>query len=515
MKTRILFTLFLLAVTAVPVSAVLVPSVWRTLSTIEPVIMGSVLSDDDVTRYQAIFNAQKKADWAQADLHIKALQNPVLMGHVLADRYLNRRYTANANELSQWLERYRDLPQAADIYTVAVAKTPALKASIAPIIRQTTLRGYGDDNGLARAGSDDTAHNKLWQAGLSAWKEGRKDIAAKHFISMQQHDMSPWVRSASLYWAYRSSKAIGNNAAANRYLHQAAEIPRTFYGILARKHLKQDLGLDTKSLLLSDSDIMEMLSDNGVRRVMALTQAGLTELAEKELRTQFPQADEPQKQRLLALAHTLSLASVQISMAKQLYTQERQLDFARYPIPHWQPEGGFTIDPLLLYSLMRQESGFRTSAMSSSGALGLMQIMPQTASYMQKKTDFSGNASDPINNITLGQSYVEYLLGNRLVEGNLIYMLTAYNAGAGRLQDWKEHMGDKDPLLFIEMIPFGETRHYVMQVMTNYWMYSELEGEPTPSVTALLNNKWPTYGANGYEQPVAQSNDSAKPAPRT
>jgi soluble lytic murein transglycosylase-like protein len=198
-------------------------------------------------------------------------------------------------------------------------------------------------------------------------------------------------------------------------------------------------------------------------------------------------------------------------MAKQLSGDGHARDFARYPVPNWQPEGGFRIDPMLMFSLMRQESGFRSSAVSSYGALGPMQLMPQTAFLMQKKmnggtlsaTDAAmDNVAEPILNITLGQHYVEHLLSNELVEGNLFYLLAAYNAGPGRLQEWKARMGQSDdPLLFVESIPYAQTRNYVMQVMTNYWIYSELLGTPNRSVYALLHGQWPSY--EQYTGPVA------------
>src|SRR5690606_23431690 len=127
-----------------------------------------------------------------------------------------------------------------------------------------------------------------------------------------------------------------------------------------------------------------------IRRTIALAQVGMDDLADKELRAHFPQVDSQEKPRLLALAHALNMPSIQITLASRLRSEQQPLDFARYPIPDWQPEGGFTIDPALMYALIRQESGFRISAVSPGGALGLMQLMPQTASLMQKRIAANG-----------------------------------------------------------------------------------------------------------------------------
>ena len=246
------------------------------------------------------------------------------------------------------------------------------------------------------------------------------------------------------------------------------------------------------------SDIKKYMAKAKITRIIALAQSGLNERAEAQIRILFPSSSKQEKWLLLSLANKLELASVQISMAKQLETEDRQLDMLKYPIPGWQPTGGFNIDPDLLYALIRQESGFHSAAASSGGALGLMQLMPQTARKMQTSDimthTIGENISEPVLNITLGERYVEHLLSNNLVNGNLFYLLAAYNAGPGRLKEWRDNIDyNDDPLLFVESIPYPETRHYVLQVMTNYWIYSELDGNNNQSITSVLRGNWPTY----------------------
>jgi soluble lytic murein transglycosylase-like protein len=104
------------------------------------------------------------------------------------------------------------------------------------------------------------------------------------------------------------------------------------------------------------------------------------------------------------------------------------------------------------------------------------------------------NVTEPVANMTLGQNYLHHLMDSKLVEGNLFYLLAAYNAGPGRLQEWKRNIDyNNDPLLFVESIPYAQTRNYVMQVMANYWIYSELTGKANYSVHALLHGHWPWY----------------------
>jgi len=477
-------------------------------------VVPNVLTQKDIGLYLQINAAQKAGNWHEADRMIKLLDNPVLVGHVLAKRYMNPKYESSASELAQWLNKYSDHPQASDIYQLAVAKMPSLKSQLPSVTRQASLEGYGDDNGMGTI-SAESPYANTWHMGLDAWKKGHIEEASKYFTAVASHEgkISSWMLSAANYWSYRANKELGHTAEAQNYLIKAAENPRSFYGILACKQLQRPLDLQVNAAALTESDMLEMIGDPAIRRTIALTQAGMDELADKELRAHFPQMDNDEKPRLLALAHTLNLPSIQITLASRMRSEQQSLDFARYPIPDWQPEGGFTVDPALLYALIRQESGFRASAVSPGGALGLMQLMPQTATLMQKQRSAENGApirpqtsvTEPVVNITLGQNYVHHLLENKLVEGNLFYMLAAYNAGPGRLQEWKREIQYKDdPLLFVESIPYAQTRNYVMQVMTNYWIYSELTGKANYSAHALLHDHWPAYEPYTGTTPVAQ-----------
>lgn len=474
-------------------------------------MLPNILTEKDIETYKAIFAAQQSGNWNDARALIGDLDNTILVGHVLAKHYLSSSHPSTAQELSEWLANYSDHPQAPAIYNLALAKSPAIKEQLPVVRRQNSLSGYGDDNGLAVLGAD-APYTQTWNAGLSAFRAGRMEEAAKFFstIAKRRDDISPWMYSAASFWAHRAYNAAGDKAEASRYLEMAAENPRSFYGIIARKQLHRGLELDASPVKLTETDVLEMIGDPSVRRTIALSQIDMTDLAENELRARFPQADGVEKPRLLALAHELNLAAVQISMARQLRDKDSSLDFARYPIPNWEPQGGFFIDPALIFAMMRQESGFRISAVSPQGALGLMQLMPQTASLMQKRITLNGeididhksSAAEPVMNITLGQNYIQHLMETKMIEGNLFYLLASYNAGPGRLQDWKKSLDyNDDPLLFVESIPFAETRNYVMQVMTNYWIYSELTGKANYSVYALLHGNWPWY--EPYTGPVA------------
>jgi soluble lytic murein transglycosylase len=469
-------------------------------------IVPAILSERDKALYSEVFQAQKAKDWAKADETASRVHNTFLMGHVLAERYLSQGYQPTIKELTEWLDHYSDHPQAYSIYTLAAAKSPALASKLPTVRKRSVLSGYGTDSGASlRFTAEKTP---AWQQGLDAWRAGNKAAAAKAFVSVANtKSLTAWQDSAASYWAWRALDATGQKSQAKTYLERAAEKGRSFYSILARRQLGMNT-VETAAIELNESDVLSMLFEPPVRRAIALSQAGANIRAEQELRFAFPQADEAGKLRLLALAHHLNMASVQITMARQLEKTDRALEHALYPVPHWEPQDGFKIDPALIYALARQESGFQPTAISPAGAAGMMQLMPTTASMMKKNLGLSTDhhVTDPAFNLTLGQNYVRHLLTHSMVDGNLIYMLTAYNAGPARLLDWKKTISQNDPLLFIESIPFGETRAYVMQVMTNYWIYSELAGSPSPTVTSMANGYWPNYEVTVASKTIADRN---------
>ncbi len=463
-------------------------------------VSANLLFESDRELYKEIFYSQKAANWAKADEAISKLSNDILLGDVLAERYLHRHYNTTSEEIITWLKNYSDHSETPDMLELANRKFPDIFANTPKTEKQQSLQGYGDANSEDIRFDDNLPAKKLWGYGLEAWRSGKKSESAKFFSSLvdKQKNLSDWQYSAASFWAYRSYSALGDKEKANYYLAEAATNPRVFYGILACKQLGRSLELDTKSIGPNATEIKKYMAKEKIKRIIALTESGLNERAEAQIRHLFPVADKQEKWLLLSLASNLSLASVQISMAKQLDSETRQLDMLKYPVPQWQPPGGYNIDPDLLFALMRQESGFHPSATSSGGALGLMQLMPQTARKMQNSNinsnELLGNVSEPVLNITLGERYVEHLLNNNLVNGNLFYMLAAYNAGPKRLKDWQDNISyNDDPLLFVESIPFSETRHYVLQVMTNYWIYTELDGKPNKSAISVLQGSWPTY----------------------
>ena len=139
------------------------------------------------------------------------------------------------------------------------------------------------------------------------------------------------------------------------------------------------------------------------------------------------------------------------------------------------------VDPLLVVSLMKQESGFKAPILSSSGALGLMQLMSFTALEVSPDLKLR-TLKDPKTNIRVGTKYLQSLLDK--YEGNIPFALAAYNAGPTKVAKWKRDLKpDASMIDFIESIPYRETREYVMAILRNRYWYEYLRGAPTLSVS--------------------------------
>ena len=133
------------------------------------------------------------------------------------------------------------------------------------------------------------------------------------------------------------------------------------------------------------------------------------------------------------------------------------------------------VDPLLILSLIRQESAFNKEARSRAGARGLMQVMPQTA-RMVASVRSTARLLDPATNIGVGTKYFAKRLES--YGGDVELTLAAYNAGFGRVEDWKRRYPTENRILFLDLIPFRETRDYVSSILRNYYWYVKLYLSP-------------------------------------
>jgi len=355
----------------------------------------------------------------------------------------------------------------------------------------------------------------LWMSGLSAWRLEDYATAASHFEAYAlTPDNSAWYAAAGAYWAARCHQRLGNQDKVRQWLERAAKFPRTFYGIIAGYRLGHPLAFDFAPRPLNEKRSTVLHATPEGARAMALLQVGKTRAAERELMGLEGWERPETAEAIMALAEKGRLPALSIRVAKWLIEgdyegwEESQLDWAYYPVPPWEPQGGFTVDRALVYAVMRQESLFRRYAKSRVGARGLMQLVPSTASSMTKRYRFRGTKRNllyrPELNMMLGQRYLAHLMKYRRIQGDLFRVATAYNGGPGNLRSWERRIKSEDDLLFIESLPLRESRMYVERVMMNLWIYRARLGQPAPTLAAVAADQVATYQAlDGKEHPGA------------
>ncbi len=349
----------------------------------------------------------------------------------------------------------------------------------------------------AAAGSGEWAVQGAWVAGLAAWRQKDYAAASASFDVVTTQGRDYETRAAGLFWSARADTAAGRFERVQAKLRTASRLPETFYGLLACSSLGLKLPATAPDIGPVAAEWQGIARFPNVRVAAALTEIGEDAYADQLLRHQARIGTAGTHGALLHLAERLALPSAQLWLARNGPAGEATPVAARYPTPAWAPQSGWRVDPALIYAHALQESQFRTDAVSSSGAMGLMQLMPATAQLIARHKGESVDRSQlarPAVSFEYGQSYLEMLRDMPITQGLLPKIIAAYNAGPGAIVAWKDKVKDGgDPLIFIESIPYAETRGYVAIVLRNYWMYHRSQGNSPPSLKALAQGMWPRF----------------------
>jgi soluble lytic murein transglycosylase-like protein len=301
-------------------------------------------------------------------------------------------------------------------------------------------------------------------------------------------------RAAADFWSARAALRLQRPVEYLNWLTQAAMADDTFYGMLAGRLLGQGFGPTGIAATLTEADITAVDATAPGHLAFALLQVGATDQAATALRALWPsiQADPALAHSVMAVAAHAGLVDVAIAVAGQIPATGDAIADARLPLPALHPDGGFTVDPPLVYALTRTESGFDSHAVSRSGAQGLMQLMPVTASFIARNQRINGASGTPSANLALGQGYIHYLGAQRGINDNLLAILASYNAGPNAASGWYNALQtNSDPLVFIETIPNDQTRRFVRQVLTDSWIYAEEIGLHPDSLDAIAQGSFP------------------------
>lgn len=347
-----------------------------------------------------------------------------------------------------------------------------------------------DDRALAwfKAAKDEPLNDAqlAWRARAALregnWHEVWASITA---MSPKQQRDGAWR-----YWKARAWKVLGRDADAEALF---AELGReyNFYGQLAL----EELGSATPGGIMPVNyqptliEIEVMQAQPAMQRTLALYRMGLRDDAAKEWSFAVRNLDD--KQLLVAS----EIASRNEMYDRSINAADRTIllhDFnLRYPAPYRDNLQGSiqanNLDEAWVYGLMRQESRFVTQAKSNAGASGLMQVMPTTARWIARKLGMKDYRKTLISqldtNLKLGTYYMRNVLSS--LGNNPVLASAAYNAGPGRARQWLSKRS-LEGAIYVECIPFDETRDYVKKVMSNTVYYARLFGHTTPSLKQRL-----------------------------
>jgi soluble lytic murein transglycosylase len=337
-----------------------------------------------------------------------------------------------------------------------------------------------------------------WVEGLAAWRERDWSAANAAFAFVATRAEDPELRSAGAYWASRAARADGRSRDADLHLRDAARAGDSLYALLAREALGLGAPADLKPRLPMRGEWSGIAYRRNVKIATMLAGLGRSADADEVLRHEASLADGASHQALLDLASELSLPSTQLWLAQRSPDGRPQPAYLRFPKPSWMPEGGWKVDRALVLAHTLQESRFRAKVVSSAGAVGLMQVRPGAAMDVSGISMSIEQLKDPAKNLQLGQGYLQKLAAMSATGGLLPKVIAAYNAGPAPVETWNQTVRDDgDPLLFLESVPYYETRAYLNAVLRNYGAYQMLETGQSPVISALARGLWPRFPVRG------------------
>ena len=283
------------------------------------------------------------------------------------------------------------------------------------------------------------------------------------------------------YWRARAIQASGQRLAANAiFLALSRELH--YYGQLAQEELGPVMQAPVINIKMGGDDVAAISRTPGIARAIALQGMGLRNDASQEWTWSIREFADGQLLAAAELARRMEWYDRAISTAER--TRDLHDFELRFVAPYrelaQQAARENEIDEAWVFGLMRQESRFINFARSGVGASGLMQIMPATARWIARRLGIRkfdpSEMQEPAKNIQFGAYYLKHVQTS--LDGSPVLATAAYNAGPGRAQRWRDTQ-PMEAAVYIESIPFTETRDYVKKVMSNAMYYAMRFGQPS------------------------------------
>jgi soluble lytic murein transglycosylase-like protein len=454
------------------------------------------LSPSEVVQVRRIFALQGAGSETEAVRETERLTSDLLLGPILADRYL--RGHATATELAAWLGRYGDQPEATSIRGLLERLAPELATPPTeppPPVRRVGRVTPGQARMLFVRNRDADAVNAAriahadaettFVGGLAAVRLGQDGDASALFNAVASSATTPALRAGGAFWAGRIAERVGNRGQFAVWMRRAALEGATFYGLIARRALGPAIAC-VPGATVGNADLEALMATPQGRRAFGLLQVGERRLAEAELRALWVDT---------AADGIFDRSIVLAAQAIGFTTLAADIEQSGLPRPgaapaRLRPASGFLIDPPLVYALVRHESNFQTMAVSRTGARGLMQILPSTA--LEVSGSQAWQLHDPAVNLAVGQQYLLLLAADNVIGGDLVRTLAGYAEGQTGLRKWVEAVHDNgDPLMFIEAIPNPGTRSFIQDSLVYSWHYATELQLPAGSLDALASGRYP------------------------
>lgn len=302
---------------------------------------------------------------------------------------------------------------------------------------------------------------------LSAWlkQQSWRAIIAQYELLPEQLRSMQWR-----YWYGKSLIEQDQRLAGEQVLADVAN-ERHYYGFLAASYLQQPIKLHHQAISLSTTEASELLKNNAAKRAFELYALERFTDARREWNYWMSQLTSYQRIKAAKLAHDKGWVDRAIfTLPKQGYLNDLAL---RFPKPYYEQFNYYAkrhhVDVNWALAIARRESSFMADAHSHVGAKGLMQVMPQTAKHLDRKAHSKRYLLNAKNNIRIGTRYLQQLLGK--YQDNIILATAAYNAGPYRVKRWLSQQPKLAADIWIETIPYKETREYVKSVLAYRQIY--------------------------------------------
>ena len=351
-----------------------------------------------------------------------------------------------------------------------------------------------------------------WLAGYIALRKLQDPITAlTHFQNHRAAILSPISIGRAAYWIGRTHETLGNGRAAKAAYAEGARYQTSFYGLLAteRGGFPMDPDLDGREVF-EDWRSSDLVRHDVFEAGMLLQASGELYLAGRFWAHLAEDLDREEAGQLGQAAIDAGQPNMAVRIGKRIAKRGETLHAAYYPL-HPLAYANLPMAPEMNLAIARRESEFDPSVQSGAGARGLMQVMPATAKDVAADLGRSAEhstarlTSDPVYNAELGATFLSQLAGR--FGGNVILMSAAYNAGPSRPIRWMTLYGDPrkgseayDVVDWIEHIPYGETRNYVMRVAESLPIYRARLGKyplPIPFSAELAGSTLLSFAPKG------------------